>query len=271
MQMSFNPQKCHRLHLGKNNNQHPYYLPKIYATTENQSSISYTLYLHDLDNVEDEKDLGVFVDRNLNFKKHISQKISKANSMLFLIKNTFKHLDKNMFLLLYKSLVRPHLEYASCIWNPITKDSIRLERVQRRATKLLPELSTLTYPERLQQLELPSLHYRRLRTDLIFIYNYANQNILLNTKTHCKLCHNTENMLTPITAGTRGHPFRYRIHRLNTTRKRFLTGRTLHFWNNLSTQTVTACSLNSFKTRLRSDSSMPSRFTFVEYGVPIIS
>ena len=51
MQMSFNPQKCHRLHLGKNNTQYQYYLPKIYATTENQSSISYTLYSVLLNNV----------------------------------------------------------------------------------------------------------------------------------------------------------------------------------------------------------------------------
>ena len=272
MQMSFNPEKCHRLHLGKNNKQHPYFLPKIYATTETPSSISYTLYLHRLENVPDEKDLGVFVDRKLNFKKHISQKISKANSMLFLIKNTFKHLDKNMFKLLYKSLVRPHLEYASCIWNPISKeDSIRIERVQRKATKFVPGLSTLSYPDRLKELELPSLHYRRLRTDLIFIYNYINQNILLETKTHCKFCQNSDLMLAPITAGTRGHPFRFKIHRLNTIRARFITGRTLHHWNNLSASTVTACSLNSFKTRLRQDTSMPSQYTIVDYGVPNIS
>ena len=269
MQMSFNPEKCHRLHLGKNNNCYPYYLPKIYTTTETQTSTCYTIYLHGLEDVADEKDLGVHVDRNLTFKKHISQKISKANSMLFLIKNTFKHLDKNMFKLLFKSLVRPHLEYASSIWNPVTKeDSIRIERVQRRATKLVPGLSDLSYQDRLQELELPSLHYRRLRTDLIFIYNYVNQHILLDTKTRCKQCPNSDDMLTPITAGTRGHPFRYKIQRLNTLRSRFITGRTLQHWNNLAASTVTACSLNTFKTRLRKDSSMPSPYIYVEYGVP---
>ena len=271
MQMSFNPEKCHRLHIGKNNNHYPYYLPKIYATTETNTSISYTLYLHELQDVADEKDLGVFVDNKLNFKKHISQKISKANSMLYLIKNSFKHLDKNMFKLLYKSLVRPHLEYASCIWNPITKDdNIRLERVQRRATKLIPGMQNLSYSERLKELELPSLQYRRLRTDIIFIYNYVNQHILLDTQTHCKLCRNTGNMLTPIIAGTRGHPFRYQIQRLNTLRKRFITGRTLYYWNNLQSETVTACSLNAFKNRLRVDPSMPSEYSFAEYGAPNI-
>ena len=191
--------------------------------------------------------------------------------MLYLIKNSFQHLDKNMFKLLYKSLVRPHLEYASCIWNPITKDDIiRLERVQRRATKLVPGLSNLSYPERLKELELPTLYYRRLRTDIIFVYNYVNQHILLDASTHCKKCHNFTDMFSPVTAGTRGHPFRYKIHRLNTTRKRFLTGRTLHYWNNLQPETVTACSLNSFKSRLRGDPSMPSQYTVVEYGAPKI-
>ena len=102
------------------------------------------------------KDLGVYVDRNLNFKKHISQqKISKAKRiMLFLIKHTFKNPDNNIFKLLFKSIVHPHLQYASCIWNPISKeDRIYLERVQRQRTKILPELSTLTYTERLRQSE----------------------------------------------------------------------------------------------------------------------
>ena len=61
------------------------------------SSISYTYTFHPLEKVDNEKDLGVTVDDKLNFKLHISQKISKANSMLFLIKNYFQFLDADMF------------------------------------------------------------------------------------------------------------------------------------------------------------------------------
>ena len=99
MQMSFNPEKCHRMHLGFNNNHYKYSLPKIYSTVQKPTSISYTFYFHQLEEVQEEKDLGVIVDNKLKFKSHISQKISKANSMLYLIKNCFKHLDEKMFLL----------------------------------------------------------------------------------------------------------------------------------------------------------------------------
>ena len=109
MQMSFNPDKCVSLHLGKNNPKYNYSLPKIYNTFDKVNSTSYTIYFHPMKQVHEEKDLGVTVDSQLNFRKHISQKIAKANSMLFIIKNCFKHLDQEMFTLLYKSLVRPHL------------------------------------------------------------------------------------------------------------------------------------------------------------------
>ena len=266
--MSFNPKKCHRLHLGNNTKKFKYFLPKVHTTFQKSNSICYTIHLHELEEVKQEKDLGITVDSKLNFKIHISQKISKANSMLYLIKNCFQHLDEKMFTLLYKSLVRPHLEYASSVWSPITKeDIIRIEGVQRRATKFLPNLSTLTYRERLIKLELPSLYYRRLRQDILFIYNYVNQNIHLNTHTNCKICRNHQNMLTPITAGTRGHPFRYKIQRQHTIRRKFITSRVLKHWNDLNTTTVTACSINQFKGRLGSDSSMPSRYTYLDYGM----
>ena len=68
-----------------------------------------------VDKVHSEKDLGVIFDQNW-FTEHINSKVNKANRHVGLIFLTFKFMDKNMFLNLYKSVVRPHLEYASTIW-----------------------------------------------------------------------------------------------------------------------------------------------------------
>ena len=262
MQMSYNVDKCHTLHLGSKNPQHTYFLPKMTDIIRSSSHISYTFTLHPLKNVNEEKDLGVIVDEDLNFKNHISSKISKANSMIFLIKTCFKYLDTDMFKTLYKTLIRPHLEYASPVWSPVFKYEIqRIEGVQRRATKLVPEISNLPYIDRLKHLKLPTLQYRRIRQDLILLYNYAHNNIILNPDTNCKICRNT-NMLTPITSGTRGHPYRYCIQRHPNIRNRFFTTRVIPYWNNLSIDTVTAPNINIFKNKLNKDSSMPSIYIF---------
>ena len=84
-----------------------------------------------------------------------------------LIRRSFIHLDEEMFLNLYKVLVRSHLEYANVIWHPTKiKDITAIENVQRQATKYLPSLKDLSHEERWQQkLKLPTLWYRRLRVN----------------------------------------------------------------------------------------------------------
>ena len=79
--------------------------------------------------VQSEKDLGVIIDRNLKFLEHINSKIKIANRNVGLIFRSFSYTDKDMFLSLYKSIVRSHLEYASCTWAPVTKETIALENV----------------------------------------------------------------------------------------------------------------------------------------------
>ena len=261
MQMSFNVDKCHALHMGTANKNYTYTLPKVSEENKTTNSIGYTYTLHRLKNVQEEKDLGVIVDNQLSFKSHISSKISKANTMIHIVRNTFKYLDEAMFKLLFKSIIRPHLEYASPVWSPITRvEKARIEGVQRRATKLVPTLSNLPYTERLQHLKLPTLEYRRTRQDLIFLYNYAHNNIILNTRTRCNTCRYNTSMLSPITSGTRGHPFRYKQHRHIGIRKRFFTTRILSLWNSLTSHTVLAPTLNQFKSRLAKDPSMPGQY-----------
>ena len=99
----------------------------------------------------EEKDLGVLFDPSLKFSKHVGLIASRANRILGVIKRSFDYMDHEMFCILYKTLIRPHLEYANSIWSPLLqKDKEILEKVQRRATKIIPKIRDLPYQDRLE-------------------------------------------------------------------------------------------------------------------------
>ena len=83
----------------------------------------------------EEKDLGIAIDSKLNFQQHINIQVKKANKKLGIINRTFNYMDKEMFLILYKSLVRPHLEYGSVVWSVINKKKEAIQCTNRKCTK----------------------------------------------------------------------------------------------------------------------------------------
>jgi len=93
-----------------------------------------------------------------------------------IIKTNFIYLDEDAFVMLYKSLVRSHLEYVNSLWNPHRLGLIKdLEIVQMRETKLVICIKNLTYKvDRLKRLKLPTLKYRRIRGDMIEVYKILN-------------------------------------------------------------------------------------------------
>ena len=81
------------------------------------------------------------------------------------------------------AFVRPHLEYAIQFWSPnYIKDHNLLERVQRRATKLIPTLRNLSYEERLKPLDMFTLHKQRIRKDMIEVFKILNKFDKINPK-----------------------------------------------------------------------------------------
>jgi hypothetical protein len=156
--MYFNPTKCQVMQIGSRIPEH-----------------TYKLCQQDLETTDTIRDLGILVSRNLIFSEYINSQVIKANRILGMIRRTFLRLDYKTFTLLYKALVRPHLEYCHHLTYPcLEKDWKSLENVQRRATKLLAGLRDKPYEERLATLQLPSMHYRLQRGDLIKVFKYLN-------------------------------------------------------------------------------------------------
>ena len=90
----------------------------------------------------------------------MAEKVNKAYSMLWLIKRNFKNIGAEAFVTLYKHLIRSHLEYNNSVWSPHKKSDIeKLERVQKRATKMIPGMPKISYPDRLRKLKLPSTNF----------------------------------------------------------------------------------------------------------------
>ena len=157
-QMLFNFGKCKCLHTGHGN-----------------EDAQYTMGGTVLNTTLKEKDLGLTISADMKVSEQCGIAAAKANQMLGLIRRNIVYKEKELIIPLYKTIVRPHLEYCIQAWRPYRKKDIdMLERVQRRATKMIQKRRNINYEMRLKECGLTTLETRRLRGDQIEVFKILN-------------------------------------------------------------------------------------------------
>ena len=168
---------------------------------------------------------------------------SKGNQILGLIRRTIMYKEKQLIVLLYKAIVRPHLEYCIQAWRLYHKKDIdKLERIQRRATKMIQELRDLSYESRLLQCGLTTLKTMRLRGDQIEVFKIVNGYEDVDRNMFFKLKEGSR---------TRGHKAALVKEQCRLDMKNYsFSQRVINEWNKLPNDCVNASSVNMFKNRI---------------------
>ena len=141
-------------------------------------------------------DLGVMITQDLSPAVHINEITVKAHQRANCILRCFVPKDITLLMRAFLVHVRPVAEYCSVIWSPCLKPIKSIEKVQRRFTKRLKGLKSMTYAQRLQYLSIPSLELRRLHLYLLFCYKIVFGLVDINFPDFFEFCP---------TNGTRGH------------------------------------------------------------------
>ena len=196
-----------------------------------------------MDKESEKEDLGILTTSDLKTSKQCREAYNKASHMLGMINRTIKYKHRDIILSLYKSIVRPLVEYAVPAWSPhYQKDKELLERVQHRITRLIPGMKSRSYENRLIELKLWTLEERRNRADVIELFKIYKGFSAIRFEeifTKCK------------TERTRGHTAKLIKNRCNTDlRKFFFSERVVDRWNSMDQQCIEAKSINAFKNNL---------------------
>ena len=224
--LKFNTQdnKCKVMHVGAKNPKNKYFLDGV-----------------ELPEIESEKDLGVFVSQNWNWNHHIDSIVKKANSSSAWILRTVITRSLEVMSLIYKTVIRPHLEYCVQLWSPVPSHGnwasiISIEDVQRKFTRAIDGIGLLTYKERLEKLGLTTLLERRARGDLIETFRILSG-----------IADYGSSLFQPSRSG------RNLISRpgdQNSFKHNFFSRRVISYWNKLPLNVKNAESVNQFKNRL---------------------
>ncbi|VDL95602.1 unnamed protein product [Schistocephalus solidus] len=227
--LPFNESNCNIIRVGKSNP---------------SNRTVYSLNGIPLKEVDVQKDLGVWITPSLKPSLHCAKVAKSAMSILYLVKRAFAAFTTDCFAKVFGTFVRPQLETAIQAWRPwAAKDINILEKVQRRATKLVLGYGSQPYETRLSNLNLFPLRYNKLRGYRILTFR------ILRAQDCCLVPGDFFELAT--TTNLRGHPLKLRATGARfDNRKYFFSKRVVEAWKGLPLDVVMWDSLGVFKQTL---------------------
>ena len=226
--MSFNPSKCNTINITRK---------------EDPLVTEYTLKDEPLENVKIASYLGIQISRDLSWHSHVAKVSAKGNKSLGFIRRNIRTSSKATKTLAYQTLVRPSLEYASCVWAPHLKHLREaIEKIQRRAVHYVCGIYEQKAPITDTQTELgwDTLEQRRLKSVVTMGYKIVN-NLVAVPSTQLK----------PNTRGTRGNGKKFHQIYAGTNYYKFsFFAMLVPLWNALPSNVVLAVDLEGFKDAL---------------------
>ena len=228
--MHFHPDKC-----------------TVVSVTQKRKTISHTYQLHGhtLEKADSAKYLGITIQNNLKWDKHINTITAKANQSLGFIKRNLKVHSPAIKEHAFKALVRPKLEYCNTIWDPHTQQQkLQIEKIQRRAARYVSNRyhNTSSVTDMMSDLNWAPLEVRRIRYRLIFFYKVIHHLVAIPYS----------NLLIPVDTRTR-HTNPNSFRHIQTSKDCYkypYFPRSITLWNQLPTTFTTADTVDGFKSMI---------------------
>ena len=230
-QMSFHPAKCYILRVSRKR------IPVVF---------SYNMMGQNLETVHHYPYLGVELSEDMNWDHHISKITSKANRTLGFIRRNLNKCPQDIKQQAYTTLVRPHLEYASAVWDPYRQHHINsIEMVQRRAARFVTsnyqrEPGTVTTI--LQDLGWPTLETHRKAARLILLFKILHGEAAVTIP---------EYIQRPTVSTRQYHPNRFsRVSTSTDAYKYSFIPRTIADWSQLPQSVIQTSTTGAFRTQV---------------------
>jgi len=227
--MELHPDKCVVLHFGHNNPKHSYSINGTTIAAKDHA-----------------RDLGVNICDTTSPTQHVNVVAKKAHCVLSQMKRTFTYRDSYVFPRINRTYVRPLLEYSVQAWNPSKVEDINtLEKVQRRALRMINDQGDASYETKLRNIGMTTLQARRERGDMIQVYKFLNDASGLDKNEYFNFVQERHTIATRSFTDNLLVPEKCRIN----VRKNYFTCRVTNAWNSLPMEVRMSSSVNMFKNK----------------------